>query len=104
MRWLWLVFASACGFSAPLSSTPGDGSRDGIDAIDSAIDAPDGMSPANCAAVEIEAMGAHTCVRRNDGEVWCWGRNVDDEVGVPSSQQPCGGMECVRVPTKLTFP
>jgi alpha-tubulin suppressor-like RCC1 family protein len=31
--------------------------------------------------VEIGAGGAHTCVRRADGRVWCWGRNDSGQTG-----------------------
>ncbi len=32
-------------------------------------------------AAEVVAGLAHTCVRRTDGAVWCWGRNVQRELG-----------------------
>ena len=32
-------------------------------------------------AVEITAGSAHTCARRSDGSVWCWGTNVSGSVG-----------------------
>jgi alpha-tubulin suppressor-like RCC1 family protein len=101
MRWL-LVFVAACSFSTSVSVTPpGDGDPEAIDAPMEAIDS---YTPPGCKAVEIEAMSAQTCVLRSDGEVWCWGRNADGAIGVPSTATCAGGDPCVRVPTKLTFP
>jgi len=31
--------------------------------------------------VDVETTGLHTCARTRVGEVWCWGRNVDGELG-----------------------
>lgn len=97
MRWL-VVFVAACSFSTRIDKVPIDGAEDGTDAT------PDGSAPAGCRAVEIEAMAAQTCVLRNDGEVWCWGRNEDGAIGVPSQTTCMAGDACVRVPTKVTLP
>lgn len=32
---------------------------------------------------EVSAGTVHTCVRKTDGTVWCWGNNADGSVGVP---------------------
>ncbi len=33
--------------------------------------------------VEIATGGYHTCARKADGTVWCWGRNGEGQVGAP---------------------
>lgn len=43
-------------------------------------------------AVQIAAAGTHTCVRRRDGTVACWGRNTDGELGFPSDSACVGGV------------
>ena len=98
MWWLACSIAvvGACGFSARLPGAPPDGDAGG--------DAPDAVTSAGCRAVEIEAMAAQTCVRRDDGEVWCWGRNEDGAIGVPSTSTCTSGDDCVRVPAKVTLP
>ncbi|MBA3498739.1 MAG: hypothetical protein H0T65_00080 [Deltaproteobacteria bacterium] len=102
MRWL-LVFVAACSFSTSVSVTPGDGDTEAIDAPMEAIDSA--PTPSGCKAAEIESMAAQTCVLRSDGEVWCWGRNEDDAIGVPSDPTPCpNGDKCVRVPKKVNVP
>jgi hypothetical protein len=41
---------------------------------------------------EIGAGGAHTCVRRTYGRVWCWGRNDSGQTGsTPVPISPTGG-------------
>ena len=92
-----LAVLAACDFGARLPGAPADASPEGIDA-------PDAAMPATCRAVEIEAMAAQTCVRRHDGEVWCWGRNEDGAIGVPSTTTCMGGDDCVRVPTEVAVP
>ena len=103
MRWLLLLTLAACDFSTRIASNGDGGPGDGIDAPDP--DAPDAApTPANCKAVAIEAMSAQTCVQRNDGEIWCWGRNADGAIGVPSDPTACTVDPCVRLPKKVTFP
>lgn len=102
MRWLLLVCVTACGFSTRIPGAPDDGGPgDGPDAVDPTGDGP--LQP-GCRVVEIEAMSAQTCVRRSDGQVFCWGRNADDAIGVVSTTTCAGGDDCVRVPAKLTLP
>ena len=101
MRWWLLVVITACGFSTRITAGAGDGGPG--DSVDADPNMPDGP-PQGCRAVEIESMSAQTCVLRSDGEVWCWGRNQDNAIGVPSTSTCTGGDACVRVPTKLTMP
>lgn len=106
MRWLALVLVAACGFSTRVATAPDDGGPggEGTDALDP--DAPDAApTPAGCRAVELEAMSAQTCARRDDGEVWCWGRNEDGAIGVTTNVSVCSsGDDCVKVPTKVALP
>lgn len=103
MKQLVVVALAACSFSTSVPGTPGDGDADAIDAPLEAIDSA--PTPAGCKAVAIEAMSAQVCVLRSDGEVWCWGRNEDGAIGVPSDQAKCpNGDDCVRLPTKVTVP
>jgi alpha-tubulin suppressor-like RCC1 family protein len=40
-----------------------------------------GAMVSGTSAVELAAGGNHTCARRSDGAVLCWGRNLDGELG-----------------------
>jgi alpha-tubulin suppressor-like RCC1 family protein len=96
-RW-WIVLLAACG--------EGRGSMMTIDAATQG-DAPD---TSKC-AVEIAAAGDHTCVRKSDYSVWCWGRSYSGDNGIDSTlSELCvaGGLKyaCDKVPVKvmLTVP
>ena len=44
----------------------------------------DACVPASCADNKIRGIsagGAHACLVRDDGAVWCWGRNADGQLG-----------------------
>jgi len=51
--------------------------------------------------VEISAGGHHTCVRKRNGNVYCWGRNDSGQVGT-SLSRTCGGYACVDRPKLVT--
>ena len=91
MRPLCVAFIAmvACRFDS-------SGVADDVDTIDAGplVDADP------CAAEEIEAEAAHTCARRGDGTVLCWGDNGRGQVGAEASQIcPQGGMGCNPTPT-----
>ena len=93
MRWLICgCLLAACEFSTRITAP-----------IDADVDAPD-ADPGPCRAVDIDANGSHVCVRRSDGEVWCWGRNQSGQIGVPTTGTCTGGSGCVKVPTKVPLP
>ena len=55
-----------------------------------------------CTAAEVEAEGAHTCARRGDGSVVCWGNNERGELGAPSPGTcEISGAACSLVPTPV---
>ena len=58
--------------------------------------------------LEISAGGYHTCVRRRDGLILCWGLNTRFQVGVPTTAKCAGtgffgsgGLDCVPVATAV---
>lgn len=58
------------------------GTPDAADAADAA--GPDGDADATVASgciVQIASGGDHTCARRKDGTLWCWGSNTDGQLG-----------------------
>jgi hypothetical protein len=48
---------------------------------------------------ELAAGGAHTCARRSDGTVWCWGDNSACQLGLPAGQ-PFAADAVVRHPVR----
>ena len=52
--------------------------------------------------VEITAGNYHTCVRRNDGRVYCWGMNHLAQAGDWSSTSCATGVPCKPAPTRVT--
>lgn len=64
------------------------------------IDAAPPIDADPCAAEEIEAEAGHTCARRGDGTVLCWGNNARGQLGASSEQTcPVSGMGCNPKPT-----
>jgi alpha-tubulin suppressor-like RCC1 family protein len=53
--------------------------------------------------VEVRAGTYSTCVRRQDGSVWCWGQNQAGQLGhAPSAgDQTCGSAPCNPVPQQV---
>jgi hypothetical protein len=51
----------------------------GIDALEPLASVGDagGDGGGGCAAVEVALGLAHSCARKNDGSLWCWGRRLD---------------------------
>jgi len=104
VRWLGLALLAACSFHGPnANGVAGDGGTDG---------AGDGVVPtadaSTCAAAEVFAGRYHTCARRADGYVWCWGGNSQGEAGsVPvadAAHCPVFPSSCVRTPQHVAMP
>ena len=48
-------------------------------------------------------LGArHTCAVKLSGELFCWGDNSNGQLAVESDEDPCGDVDCVRVPRRVT--
>lgn len=92
-----LVGATACGFGAPDVELRPDAAVDAM-----APDAPDELA---CTPVELRASGSHTCVRRHDGQVLCWGDNRSGQLGT-GSLGACEGLpaSCTLQPTPVPLP
>src|SRR3954463_13160399 len=60
-----LLAVGACGSG---SGSPTDGSG------------ADGSGGSTCVA-QAATSGSHTCIRRADGALWCWGENDHGQVG-----------------------
>jgi alpha-tubulin suppressor-like RCC1 family protein len=82
-----LLGCSACGFSVATQEAP-DATIDG--AVDAAVDAatPPDVLP-SCGAVEIATGGDHTCARRLDGALLCWGYGAYGQLGIAGLQNRC---------------
>jgi alpha-tubulin suppressor-like RCC1 family protein len=52
------------------------------------------------AVVEIALGGEHSCARKQNGEVWCWGGNEYLQLGVPANNK-CGMDPCEPKPVLL---
>lgn len=90
-----LLFAlAACSFDA--RSARSDAPQD------SSIDAVDASGSAACGVAEIAAGGSHTCARRFDGTVACWGNDNTYELGaVTTTKCNVGGTMYMCSPTPL---
>lgn len=49
--------------------------------------------------VEVTAGRGHTCVRKGDGSIWCWGMDVGE---LSDAGQNCGGWSCEPSPAQIT--
>src|SRR5215510_1619669 len=47
---------------------------------------------------DITAGNNHTCAIKNNGSLYCWGLNIDGEIGI-ASNAACWGYNCVTRPT-----
>ena len=59
----------------------GCGSRTGLDGLSTSGSPTTGTSNAGPAATSVAVGSGHTCVALSGGTVWCWGYNVDGELG-----------------------
>jgi len=59
-----------------------------------------------CAAVDVAAGGDHTCAIGATGDVYCWGRGDDGQVGVDPLTYRCVGntIYCQKQPAKVSLP
>ncbi len=87
-----LGFVSACRFDP--AGFPGGGGDGGTSPPD-ATPLPD-ADP--CAAEEIAANASHTCARRADGLVWCWGDNGLGQIAAAATATSTAGTPCNPVP------
>ncbi len=88
--WSYLLVASVmgCGFDAP--STPAGDGPPPIDAVDAPPDVAEAMpDAAGCSVVELAAAGFHTCGRTLAGDVHCWGRANNGELGIADLAYKC---------------
>ena len=46
----------------------------------------DGAGGQLSGVMSIAAGGDHTCAMKTNGEVWCWGRNADGELGLSDTE------------------
>lgn len=105
MRWLGLTLLAACSFKGPLASDARGPVTDAdvtVEGIDPTVDA------STCAAADVFAGRYHTCARRADGQVWCWGGNSQGEAGSAPASTPstCPAFpnSCVRTPQVVAMP
>jgi len=96
MRLALLLVVAACKFEH------GAVAHDARPVVDGEIDAP---STEGCRVVEVAASSAHTCARKNDGTVACWGINTQGEAGKdPAGSEMCGTSKCLTSPNPVTLP
>src|SRR5439155_407764 len=80
------------------SGQRGDGTFNNISTVPVAV-----VGLGNAVAVAVAARGYHSCALLGDGTVWCWGRNVDGQLGngtrasVDCSPGSCGSSTPVQV-------
>jgi alpha-tubulin suppressor-like RCC1 family protein len=78
-----------CGNEEPAQPAADAGSRPAGDAAATAADAPAQVPPpvkAPAPLIPIAAGSQHTCLVKSSGEVYCWGRNLDSELGDGTAQ------------------
>lgn len=93
-----VVLASACSFELDFGFTP----MDATDAPSSDTPPDEMLPPAPCMPVQVAASSAHNCARMANGDVWCWGKNDQGEVGRPAQRLDCAGIyKCNPTPEKI---
>ena len=65
-----------------------------------------GFSPVQVAALgtsvaEVAASGSHTCARKTDGTLWCWGDNSNGQLGDGTKTNSSSPMQVVAAGTNL---
>lgn len=50
----------------------------------------------------IDAGWSHTCARKSNGTVWCWGLDSSFQLGVPETLELCNGQRCRTTPVQVT--
>ena len=109
VRWLGLALLAACSFHGPNASVLDAPPGTGPDAAGPPVDAgPPADAITTCAATDVVAGRFHTCARRADGYVWCWGGNSHGEAGTaPISDTvncPVYPHACLRLPQHVAMP
>jgi alpha-tubulin suppressor-like RCC1 family protein len=84
MRLIWLVLITACSLNVDYAGTYYQCNPDGtcppdFECIHNVCVPSDPVPPA--CSKHVSAGGAHACAVRNDGTVWCWGRNDFGQLG-----------------------
>jgi alpha-tubulin suppressor-like RCC1 family protein len=94
------LVASACSFDLQFGSTPIDAQIPTF--TDAPLDEP--PPPDSCMPVQVAASSAHNCARMQNGDVWCWGKNNQGEVGRPAQRHDCQGIyACNPSPEKVAI-
>ena len=84
MRAIWLLLLTACSLNVDYTGTnyqcnPDGTCPSGYECLDMVCVPTDPVPPA--CAKDVSAGGSHSCAIRNDGTVWCWGRNDFGQLG-----------------------
>lgn len=53
------------------------------------------MTALGVAVIEVSVGSDHTCARKTDGTLWCWGKNTDGQLGI-------GNTTASTVPVQVT--
>jgi len=88
------------------SCIDGDGDGYGVD-CDQGDDCDDGdpgiwVGCINPVPISIAGGIYHSCVLKDDGTVWCWGRNSSGELGDGQTHQTCGLYDCSSTPVLVS--
>ena len=82
----------------------GDGTASGQDCSgDSCELLPVQVTSLGTSVVEVAVGDDHTCARKQDGTLWCWGENYYGECGDGTTAgQDCNGFKCRHSPVRVT--